>query len=243
MINSLNTRFDNSSQKVPPPQMISLGGTHVFRYVEKTFEQAIIQKLARILSGLNAALLLLENGFVQEQAVLQRTIDEFNDDVTFLFAGFCEGEGCLPELQEQYLSGFWEEEFDVPDDPVKSSQKRYSMPRRKIRAYLASVPDIHPDPSTQIELSRTLSKAYSGFVHGASPQIMDMVGGDPPGFHVDGMLGTPRVAEYAQDLCNYLYRSIASFVFASRLLGENTLADDLTQFSKDFGKHTGCLPD
>jgi hypothetical protein len=58
------------------------------------------------------------------------------------------------------------------------------------------------DPSRRIELYRTISKVYSGFVHGASPHIMEMYGGDPPHFHTKGMLGTPRIEEHADDLWN-----------------------------------------
>ena len=36
------------------------------------------------------------------------------------------------------------------------------------------------DPSRGIGVARTVSKAYSGYVHAASPQIMDMYDGDPP---------------------------------------------------------------
>src|SRR5438874_6976690 len=70
--------------RVPAPKLVSLHGSPAFRYVEKTIHQAMIQKLARVVTSLHAARLLLEHGFVQEQAALQRMLDEFHEDISFL---------------------------------------------------------------------------------------------------------------------------------------------------------------
>jgi hypothetical protein len=40
----------------------------LFRYADQSIEQALIQKLARYISGVHAIDVLLLNGFVQEQA-------------------------------------------------------------------------------------------------------------------------------------------------------------------------------
>lgn len=56
----------------------------VFRFKEKTIQHAIVQKLARVVSGLHAARLLLENGLLQEQGAVLRMIDEFPEDIMFL---------------------------------------------------------------------------------------------------------------------------------------------------------------
>ncbi len=113
-------------------------------------------------------------------------------------------------MHEQYLSFFWEEEIDESGNMIDSKQKRGMVSRQKIRAYLSKVEGEVLDPSRSIELSRTLNKTYSGFVHGASPQIMDLYGGTPPHFHVNGMLGTIRINETTNDLWNYMYRTFLS---------------------------------
>lgn len=190
-------------QRVRAPQRVPYKDRSVFRYAERTVHQALIQKLARLLSGLHAARILLEHGFFQEQAASQRMLGEFREDIMFLSPGVLRDE--MTELHRQYLDAFYEEEFDN-EDPLKATQRRPMVPRKRIRAYLGRIEGIDVDPSTGIEISRTLSKAYSGFVHGASPQIMDMYGGTPGRFHVTGMLGTPLESEHRDDLWNYFYR-------------------------------------
>lgn len=222
-------------ERVPAPKIIEFGDAHAFRYVERTIHQAIIQKLARIISGLHAARLLLSHGFVQELGALQRMLDEFQEDVAFLSYGVICND--ITDLHTKYLEAFYQEEFDRPDDPLASAQNRPMIPRKKIRSYLSEVDG--SDPSRGVKLLRTISKAYSGFVHGASPHIMDMYGGNPPRFHVSGMLGTPRLDEHADDLRNYFYRGIIAFAFAAKAFGNESLFSSIREFLNRFETLSG----
>ena len=224
-------------RKVPPPQRVPFGDSFVYRYVEQSIHQALVQKLARVVSGLHAATLLLEHGFPQEQAALHRILDELQEDVHFLCHAIISNE--VTDLHRAYLQAFYEEEFDNPEDPVASTQKRPMVHRKKIRAYLARCKESPLDPSRGIELSRTLSKTYSGFVHAASPQIMDMYGGNPPVFHVAGMFGTPRLEEHAEDLWNYFFRGILAFALAALAFGDEALSQSIRHYAHQFEEQSG----
>lgn len=63
---------------VPQPKAVAFGDGYVFRYHERDIHQALVQKLARVVSGLHAARLLLAHGFLQELGALKRMLDEFN---------------------------------------------------------------------------------------------------------------------------------------------------------------------
>lgn len=221
-------------KRVPPPTPIPFRDGFVYRYMDKTIHQALIQKLARVITGLQAARVLLERGFVQEQAALHRILDEFQEDITFL--SYAVIFDATTELHQRYLSAFYEEEFDKPESPLESTQKRPMVARKKIRAYIARMEAIASDPSRGVELSRTVNKAYSGFVHGASPAIMDMYGGTPPQFHVRGMLGTVRIAELQEDLWNYFYRGIIAFGFVAKAFGDDALVESSRKFLDEFEK-------
>jgi hypothetical protein len=219
------------SSRVPAPQKLQYQDSFVFRHVERSIHQAIVQKLARIISTLAATQLLMTNGFVQEQAALQRILGELHEDVTFLALADIKGD--ITQLHTEFLAAFFEEEFDA-DTALESTQKRPMIPRKKIQAYIARNEGADLDPSTGVELARTITKAYSGFVHAASPQIMDMYGGNPPRFHVHGLLSTERHAEYREDLWNYFYRSILAFGFAAKAFGDQPLFDQIWDFLVEF---------
>ena len=223
-LHHLEKAFSTLEAMVPPPQKIPRRDSFVFRYKEKTIHQALIQKLARVNSGLRAARLFFENGFVQEQAAMQRMLDEFHEDILFLALAVVKND--QTPLHRKYLDAFYKEEFN---DMVQ---------RNNISAYLARM-DSAGDPSTAVTLYRTIHSVYSGYVHGASPQIMDMLEGTPPRFRIHGMSGTSRHEEHRYDLYNPFFRAIISFAVASKAFGDDVLCQTLHAYHLEFDKLSG----
>jgi hypothetical protein len=235
LINMENT-VHALAQRVPPPQRVPYKDSFVYRYVEKSIRQALVQKLARLVSTLQAARLLVEHGFVQEQATLQRVLDEIDEDIKFLAFGIIFND--MTSLHQSYLDAFFEEEFDA-DTALKSTQKRPMVPRKKIRAYISRVEGAPIDPGREVELSPTLYKAYSGYVHAASPQIMDTYGGNPPKFHMRGMRETKRHREHRANLWNYFYRSLIAFSLVAKAFGDEALFTGIRDLTREFERRSG----
>jgi len=235
-LNHMERTVHQLASRVPKPQKVPFKNSFVFRHVEKTVHQALVQKLVRLVSGLHAARMLMEAGFVQEQAALQRILDEITEDISFLSLSVILGE--VTPLHQTYLDAFFQEEFD-PNDVVVSSSERTMVPRRKIRAYIDRVSSGPKGSSKHLDAFRTVSKAYSGYVHAASPQIMDMYGGIPPRFHMQGMRGTERHAEHRADIWNYFYRGILAFAFSAKAFGDENLFASIRNFGDEFARATG----
>ncbi len=229
--------FRELERRVPPPIFKSINGNLFPRYEQQSPHQAIILKFARQISGLHAIDILLQHGFLQEQAVVQRTLDEFAEDIMFLACGILENN--WSELHQKFSSYFWQEEFDHPK-AMKSTQKRGSIPRSKIRAYNNRAFSA-TDPSTADRAGESVHKVYSGYVHAAAPQIMDMWGENLRKFYLAGMGGTPRQKEHADDAINYFYRGLLSANFASKAFGNESLASAtyarVVAFENAYGEH------
>ena len=239
-LSDLIKAFRQIEDAVPQPVSVPVRGEAAFRYQEKSLEQAIVQKLARVVSGLGAARVLLEHGYTQELATLQRTLDEFGQDIVFLSLPLLGEE--RTELHDRYLAAFYEEEFDEDSDPLGSQQRREMIPRKKIRAAIARSQHSPVNPSDHTEIFRTIDKVYSGYVHGASPHIMDMFGGMPPRFHISGMLGTPRIPSATIDLWNYFHRAINSTMAVALAVKLHPLSDELMNLRENFEKQSGWRP-
>lgn len=230
--------FEFLEEHVPPPVLVKWGDKKlVYRYKEKTIEQALVLKLARIISGLYAVDVLLINGLLQEQAALHRILDEINEDILFLALAITDGD--MTAKHKQYLDAFYAEAFSNPNDSLARSSKPNSVSRKKIRSYNHISSKININPSLDSDLGETISAVYSGFIHASSPQIMDMYGGNPPRFHVANMLGTPRMAEHVDDAWNYFYRGLLSFVAVAKAFGDQTLVDVLFQHIDKFEVESG----
>lgn len=213
---------------IPPPIFVLHGSYYVFRYKDKTVEAAIIQKCARLISGLRASLILLRSGYVQELGAMFRMLDEFNEDILFLCQAIRTGE--ITELHKQYLDEFYQEEFDNPDSAFLSTQCRPTIRRKKIHAANARIPEQELNPSDDQELHRTLSQTYSGFIHAASTHVMDMYGGYPPRFNVSGMLGTPRIPEFTENTWDYFYRGLITIMMVALSFKQDNLLQQLYEF-------------
>lgn len=233
----LESCFHSLESMIPSPDIVEIANHKALRYTNKELEAAFIQKLARYISGLNASLLLLNSGYTQELGAIFRTLDEFYEDIVFL---------CIPnvgyelsELHKQYLNSFYQEEFDKPENPVLSTQNRPTIPRKKIRAAISNTIESGLNPHDSNELSRTLSQAYSGYIHGASIHIVEMIDSNPLRYFLSGMPGSYRQAEFKYNYWDYAYRGILAVIITAKALGSKEIADACQNYRDEFETVTG----
>ena len=218
---------------VPEPRLVKTSMGPAFRYEERLPEQAVVLKVARLVSTLRATRVLLDLGFVQEVGTLERVIDELHENVFFIVTGHANPS---PRYQK-FMDDFWAEEFDA-DTALASTQKRGMTPRQKIQAeisrILSDVPGSDADPCRMAEQLRTVEKAQSGYVHGAAPQLMEMFGARPPRFHMNGMLGTIREREHREQFWHDVYRSICVFVLVTHAFEDSARAAKIRAYLDEF---------
>ncbi|MEH6478191.1 MAG: hypothetical protein V7727_21030 [Sneathiella sp.] len=228
--------FESLANHVEKPKLARLDDGFVYRFENPSIEAAILQKLVRVLTSIQAAELLNQQGFIQEQAAQQRMIDEFSEDVTFLAFAILFDD--FTDRHREYLDAFFKEEFDQGSTAMDSSQKRTMIPRRKIRAYISKH---EGNPNIVAEASRTFTNVLSGYLHGASPQIMELYYGNPPKFHLQGAKRSPYYKDHTEDLLNQYYRGIMAFTFAAKSFGNDELCSEINDYRKEFAKRWGKL--
>ena len=230
----MNTSFRQLEGQLAPPKPVDCEDGFVFRYQEKGIPQALIQKLARNISGLHALDLLLLNGFVQEQAVIQRTLDEIHEDIIFLAVAVAND--TVTDRHQQYLSAFYLDPILQTGKHSDKFQKPNLVTRKKIHAYLRRVSG---EDTQSSKVEEVISTVYSGYVHAASPYIMDMYGGSPPRFMIQGMLGTSKIADHSEDAWNNFYRGLLSTQAVAKAFGDSDLVHSLHQCMLTFEKNSG----
>ena len=231
--------FKHLEKVIQSPVFIDDEKGRRFEYSDEDLEAAVIQKAARMISGLNASLILLSKGYFQELGAIFRMVDEFNEDINFL---------CLPllgkertKLHDDYLQFFYQDEFDVPGDPLKSNQKRPMIPRKKIMAAISNLDENPVNPSDSQNIFRTLSQAYSGYVHGASGHIMEMYSSPPGEYHLRGMNSEERFYVFVDNMLDYTYRSLLSIMFIAMAFKQDKMVGDLFAYRAHFEDETDIL--
>jgi hypothetical protein len=197
-----------------------------FRFKEHTIQQAIVQKLARLLSGLHSVEVLLEHGLFQEQGMMQRAVDEIEEDIWFLTLAVIKND--ITSRHIEYLQYFHAEEFADANDVVGSRLSRGMVKRDRIRAYVHGISLSGAELERANEVGKTLTKGYSGYVHGASPHIMEYF---PQGFDVSGALKNYRYASHKRDARNVYYRAIIAMAIAAKAFRDETLFSSLDELA------------
>jgi hypothetical protein len=234
---ALETGFPKIAACVGAPELTSRHGLLAHRYSEKTVAQALVQKAARVVSGLHASFALLSAGHLQELRAVYRMLDEFGEEIVFL--GDIIVTGNASDLHERFLKDFWSEEFDIDGNPLASSQKRDRLSRSKIQAAIVRQGVFPVNPSDGQRIHGTLARAYSGYVHGASPHIMEMYGGKPERFHTSGMCGTPPFELAKRESLNYFYRGLLNVTFVAIVVECPEAEQDLRAAKDRFEKASG----
>lgn len=238
-VEAMTRAFRQMERALTPPQRVSHSKSFVFRYERKGIHEALLQKLARSISGLNAIAVLLNSGYVQEVGVIFRTLDEIHEDIFFLATA--ETNAAKSERHDQYLKAFYSEAiFSRPKDNLDIT-KPNMVPRKKIRAHTMNTLGRGVNTSKALAAGESIGTAYSGYVHAASENIMEMYGGDPPHFHLTGMRGTPRISAFAKDAQNYIYRGLMATIATAKAFGDGPLSDELYKFLAAYESANGHI--
>ena len=223
-------------EKVSSPQKVSFKNSFIYCYVEEGIRQAIILKLVRLISGLRATRLLAEQGFVQEQASLQRILDEITESIEFLHYAVTFKD--ITDLHREYLKAFYEK-IDM-----ESLSSRPMVPRKKLRRYIAKMDKFLSQATSRPIVgedknsgegnvpSRMLTKTYSDYLHAAAPAVMDLYSGKT--FHTNGVVGTPRHEEHILDFMHVFYRGKGTFLLATLAFEEESVRKEIRKTSTPF---------
>jgi hypothetical protein len=202
-------------------------------------------KCIRAISSLNAAAVLLRSGYVQEVGALCRCVDEFCEDVLFL-ATPLGGDGEYAKAQQRLVEEYFQEEFTHEAGAMPKPASRDRVPREKIQAGIARVKGHPINPHDARQMHHTLGKSFSGYVHGAYVHTMELYGGptlDQCAFHLNGMLGTPRIPEWTDALANYVYRTAMSLEIVAKRCEDAVVEKLLRQSRISFEESTGLGKD
>jgi hypothetical protein len=80
---------------------------------------------------------------------------------------------------------------------------------------------------------------YSGFLHGAAPQILEIYNYEDRRFETDGISGTNRHIDYVFDAQNSIYRSLLSMGVIGKAFGSESLFDLAIEERDRFERATG----
>lgn len=239
-IQIMSDAFEKMEAAIAPPVRVPFSNSFLFRYENKGIHEALIQKLARYLSGLNAINSLLAFGYIQETAVLQRTLDEIQEDIFFLATA--KTNGTHTDRHRKYLEAFYADAVTARSKGDVKIPKPNLLPRKKIRAHTMNALGQGIDAAQVLIAAEAVGTAYSGYVHATSENIMEMYGGERPHYHLQGLAGTPRCQETIKANESHVYRGIMATIVSAKAFGRAELVKELHGFLQQYEVANGHKP-
>jgi hypothetical protein len=197
-------------------------GGYRWAFREETERALVIGKSVRMISGIRAAFILVDLGYVTECGTLLRTVSDFSNEVFSI----CEGvrSGNPTDAQKLFVEQYFK---PIPEDPDEyDAQKREQFVTRDklLSAHyrLAAEMKGGPNPDRVRKVLRYLAHMYDKYVHGAYITSMELYNGRTWRFMVAGHESPEYRSECKRAAASKLHESLSSLHMVA--IGMNMLA-------------------
>lgn len=209
-----------------------------FRYANPDSRHFQVLKAVRIVSGLRACMALLRVGHTQEIGVLLRTIQDFTEDIQYVQEAHETGQRTAG--QQRIMDHFFKSDLKSTEEMLDNQSKLQRVTRKEKVASQARLFNPVQNPDRTQRMLNAIGDGLSGYVHGDYPQIMELyeadLDGGPERFRMRGMLGTPKIKPFRQQIGFYVHRSLNTFAVIAKVLNLSDLFEDLVEKRKTFEK-------
>lgn len=179
------------------PSMIKTELYQGFRYEKPEIPHFCLMKLVRAVSGLNAIIALARRGYVQEAMALLRSILEFTREVEAMLP-IKERPDEHKTVLENYLRKYLSDSVRGTSADYKKAEISSGTITEILTADLDRVAIAHgevPQPGVTEARYKFSLQVLHPYIHAKYPEVMELFGGRPGRFHLQGMLGTPKEQE------------------------------------------------
>jgi hypothetical protein len=182
-----------------PPDLFTSEDERGFRFTNPDYRHFCLLRSCRVVSALNASIDLAQGGYVQEIGVLLRTVIEYSRQIEYILINR-DDEGNLTGKAAAFVTSFF---ADNRRGSQQENPKVVKLRQKDVHDAIGATLDEFnsaPESRTTSDLMSNVYLVFSNYVHGRYPETMDLFGGRPGRFHLNGMRGTPKDAENVETL-------------------------------------------
>jgi hypothetical protein len=211
-----------------------LNGLQGFRwdFREKTERALMVGKAVRMASGIRAALILADLGYVTECGTILRTVSDFVTKVISVY------EGCTRDdptrAQKDFLEQYFGDMTQTPDEYDEKQEKDRWVARDKlIAAHVRWSSENKQDPERIRKVLRFLAHGYDKFVHGSRMSTMELYNGFTHRFMMKGHELYLSRRGYKVAVASKLHEVLTALFFTAAFMQMPALAEEIRPAEKD----------
>jgi hypothetical protein len=186
-----------------------LKGAFRWEFQEQTERVVLVGKAIRGASGIRAALLLADHGYIAECGTVLRTVSDF----TYEMLSICRGieTGSPTSAQKKFLRQYFTPMSENPEQFAKEKRERWVTRDELLSAHVQSfAASGNADPEKLRMVLRYLSYGYDKFVHGAYITAMELYDGASGTFMLNGHRYPEKIAEYKWAVASKLHEFLSA---------------------------------
>ncbi len=196
-----------------------------FRHSYYSAELCVLLKAGKLISNNWGIQTLAQHRMPQEAFSLVRISDDMVSEIVFALT-----EEGAPLFK--FLKAFFEEEFSNFEKPLSGPRKRATTSKRKLHASYSRLASEVMNPSDAALIVDSVSTAFSGYIHGAYPHLMEMYGGKPSQYHLHKLPASEYTESVNFQLSTYVYQSFVVLSLLAQKIGQIEHASILKSISE-----------
>ena len=199
---------------VPPREVPEAGGGIRLEFREHIPHTVMVGKSIRAVSGIRAALILADLGYVAECAALLRMVSDFCTEITAVGEALNRG-GKLPSAVESFIGQYFAPKPRSPEQLAAAERTRYVSREELMKAHLRLAENANVDGEQLRIVHRFLNMAYDAYVHGAYETTMELCDPCSGRFMMCGHLSTLKREEFVEAVLLELHEVVVAIEFTA----------------------------
>jgi hypothetical protein len=216
----------------PLHQVRESDGGFRWEFRERSPYVVLLVKSVRMISGIKAALLLADEGFVTESPCLLRIVSDLATEIMAIAEGLLSGE--LTSSQQKFVDQFFEITPDTPEEYERMEKQRYVSRNDLLKSYARLVNKASQDAERMLKLKRFLNKGYDGYVHGAYLTGTELYHGGMQSFITGGINYQERLRIAKIAVSGKLHEVIVALELIALVTENKSLKDDISEARRQF---------
>lgn len=160
---------------LPPVRVRHPDGDFHWEFREPSPLALQVAKGVRMVSGIRAALVLADAGFVTESASLLRIVSDFASEITAVGEGVHRGQ--MTSAQKKFVDDFFAPIARTTEEFTAQEKQFYVSRDELMKAHVRLANDAAQDGDEYRTLKRHLNRGYDAYVHGSYATAMELYHG------------------------------------------------------------------
>ena len=221
LIDELDGWVNTLATPLMPPRIANAGqGMSRLELRKHTPHTVMIGKCVRAVSGIRAALLLADLGYVVECAALLRIVSDFCTEIMAISSALNRG-GKLPHTVQTFVEQYFTPVPQTPEQSEVAGRVHYVSRKellKEVGGFLAEGANV--DSGQSLPVFRFLNMIYDKYVHGAYETTMELCDPDTSRFMMRGHLSPSKRQEFAEAVFLKLHEVVVAIEHTAAVTGQ-----------------------